>query len=147
MAKRLRQEISLEITKVKQLRKFKEINDRIESGNALPEDFKPGVNTNYYLVKDNIMDSRGRFIYPLGNLVHQFNCIVNNHKQYYTEGFTSSVERNTEDPFADFREDIEEIMQDDVILFDAEEMFNDMLIKETYDNHMLRLNSIANNKE
>ena len=149
LAKRLKQELSSEIILVNQLIKYKKINDRIEAGKSIPSDFNPENHTRYSLIRDEIMSKRGQYIFPLANLVHQFNCIMNNHEQYYVErdGLASSVKAIERDPFQEFTEDVNTIIQDMVVDFDAEEMFKDMVDVETYKKHTTRLKNIVKNEE
>ena len=142
MAVKLRKAITHEINKVKDLRKYQVINDRIESGNAQPEDFNPQNGLQYGMIKNEIMSNRVNQIFPWAALVHHFNCIVNHNKKFYNKDHIGSVYDIEEDPFTKFAEDADERVKNMVIDFDPEVMFNEMLDKPTYDKHMMRLGEI-----
>jgi len=147
ITKRLRQEISLEINKAKELRKYQEINDRIEAREALPSDFNPENGLKYSAIKNDIMTGRVQRIFPYATLAHHFNRMVAHNKQFHTEGYIGSVRDITDDPFERFQEEAEDIIKGMVIDFDPVVMFNDILDKTAYDKHMMKLGEIYKNED
>jgi len=143
LTKMLNKNLSEEFTMLKYLIKEKKSHERIESGKPEQEDLGKD-RYRYNRLKSEVLSNRMNIIFPLIACINRLDIIMKDSYDDKSENLEDNLQSIRYNPFKEIVENIDDFLLDIIVDYDPEYMFQDLIKKEPYLEHIKHITSISN---